>query len=187
MVCSRVEHKLREDKGERMKKTSIILLSAVALFALSGCGDAPKSSSEAKTYSKTSAEVYEQSCKKCHGDNAEGNVKKKGPALNDRQAGELELDLYDVKNGGTNQSSGTDHDIMEHNMQKLLAKGYDYDPKDMAEFLEKSFYKMPSKTAAPAAEEAPEAAPAPAETPAAEEAAAPAETPAPEATPAAAH
>ncbi len=187
-----------------MKKTSIILLSAVALFALSGCGDAPKSSSEAKTYSKTSAEVYEQSCKKCHGDNAEGNVKKKGPALNDRQAGELELDLYDVKNGGTNQSSGTDHDIMEHNMQKLLAKGYDYDPKDMAEFLEKSFYKMPSKTAAPAAEEAPAETPAAeapaAETPAAEEAPAPAAeatpaaaatpaaeaTPAPEATPAAA-
>jgi cytochrome c553 len=157
MVCFRVEHKLRQDKGKRMKKTSIVLLSAVALFALSGCGDAPKSSSEAKTYSKTPAEVYAQSCIKCHGKNAEGNVKKKGPALNDRQAGELELDLYDVKNGGTNQSSGTEHDIMEHNMQKLLAKGYDYDPKAMAEYLEKSFYKHEGKPAAPAAEASPAA------------------------------
>jgi|LGVD01.1.fsa_nt_gb cytochrome c553 len=156
-----------------MKKTNMIIVSAAALFALSGCGDAPESSSEAKTYSKTPAEVYEQSCKKCHGDNGEGNVKKKGPAMNDRQAEELELDLFDVKNGGLNQSSGTDHDVMEHNMQKLLAKGYDYDPKAMAIFLEKSFYKMPPKTAAPAAEEAP----------AAEATAAPAA----EATPAAAH
>ena len=144
-----------------MKKTGIVLLSAAALFALSGCGDAPKSSSEAKTYSKTPAEVYAQSCVKCHGKHGEGNTKKKAPALNDRQAGELELDLYDVKNGGTNQSSGTEHDIMEHNMQKLLAKGYDYDPKAMAEFLEKSFYKLPAKggsaEAAPAPEGEPEA------------------------------
>ncbi len=135
-----------------MKKTNMIILSAVALFALSGCSDAPESSSEAKIYSKTSAEVYEQSCKKCHGDNGEGNVKKKSPALNDRQAEELELDLYDVKNGGLNQSSGTEHDVMEHNMQKLLAKGYDYDPKSMSIFLEKSFYKLPSKTVAPVVE-----------------------------------
>jgi len=32
---------------------------------------------------------------------------------------------------------------MEHNMKKLLAKGYDYDPKAMSQFLEKSFYKKP--------------------------------------------
>ena len=127
----------------------MIILSAAALFALSGCGDAPESSSEAKTYSKTPAEVYAQSCIKCHGENGEGNVKKKAPALNDRQAEELELDLYDVKNGGLNQSSGTEHDVMEHNMQKLLAKGYDYDPKAMAQYLEKSFHKLPSKTAVP--------------------------------------
>ncbi len=132
-----------------MKKTNMIILSAAALFALSGCGDAPESSSEAKTYSKTPSEVYAQSCIKCHGENGEGNVKKKAPALNDRQAEELELDLYDVKNGGLNQSSGTEHDVMEHNMQKLLAKGYDYDPKAMAVFLEKSFHKLPSKTVAP--------------------------------------
>ena len=149
-----------------MKKTSIVLLSAVALFALNGCGDAPKSSPEAKTYSKTAGEVYTQSCYKCHGDNAEGLTEKKTPPMNDRQAGELELDLYDVKNDGINQSSGTEHDKMAHNMQKLLEKGYDYDPKAMAEYIEKNFYKMPPK-------EAPAAAPA-VEAPAAEETPAPA-------------
>jgi cytochrome c553 len=122
-----------------MKKINLTLISIATIFALSGCNDTP-SSPEAKIYTKTSAEVYQKSCIKCHGKNGEGNTKKKSPALNDRQAGELELDLYDVKNGGTNQSSGTDHDIMEHNMQKLMAKGYDYDPKAMAEYIEKSFY-----------------------------------------------
>jgi cytochrome c553 len=153
-----------------MKKTTIVLLAVATLFGLSGCGNDTPSSSAAKTYSKTPAEVYAQSCIKCHGKNAEGVVKKKGPALNDRQAGELELDLYDVKNGGTNQSSGTDHDIMEHNMQKLLDKGYDYDPKAMAEYIEKNFYKKENSKEAPAPAEAPatEETPAPAvETPAA--------------------
>ena len=137
-----------------MKKTTMVLLAVGTLFGLNGCGNDTPSSSSAKAYSKTPAEVYAQSCVKCHGKNAEGLTEKKAPALNDRQAGELELDLYDVKNGGTNQSSGTDHDIMEHNMQKLLDKGYDYDPKAMAEYIEKSFYKLPAKTA-PAAEETP--------------------------------
>jgi len=147
MVCSLVEHKRREDKGERMKKTSIVLLSAVALFALNGCGDAPKSSSEAKTYAKTAGEVYTQSCYKCHGDKAQGLTEKKTPPMNDRQAGELELDLYDVKNEGLTMSSGTEHDKMAHNMKKLLEKGYDYDPKAMAVYIEKNFYKMPPKEA----------------------------------------
>ena len=138
-----------------MKKTSFIVLSTVAIFGLSGCGNAPESSPEAKTYSKTPAEVYAESCIKCHGQNAEGNPAKKGPALNDRQAGELELDLYDVKNAGTNQSSGTEHDIMAHNMKKLAEKGFDYDPKAMAEYIEKSFYKKDVDAApAPESEEA---------------------------------
>jgi cytochrome c553 len=134
-----------------MKKTTMVLLATATLFGLSGCGNDTPSSSAEKTYGKTAQEVYQQSCKKCHGDNAEGITKKKAPALNDRQAGELELDLYDVKNGGTNQSSGTDHDIMEHNMQKLLDKGYDYDPKAMAEYIDKNFYKREEPKAASAA------------------------------------
>ncbi|MEA3417838.1 MAG: hypothetical protein U9Q90_00425 [Campylobacterota bacterium] len=164
-----------------MKKTNIVILSAAALLALSGCGNAPESSSEAKTYAKSPKEVWEGSCHKCHGENAEGNTKKKTPPMNDRQAGELELDLYDVKNDGLNQSSGTEHEKMAHNMKKLLEKGWDYDPKAMAVFIEKSFYKMDAPKAAEVPAEAPAEAPA-AETPAAE--AAPAETPAAEAAPA---
>ena len=123
-----------------MKKINLALISASAMLLFVGCGG-EGSAGDKITYSKSAKEVYETSCKKCHGDNGEGNVKKKAPALNDRQAGELELDLYDVKNGGLNQSSATEYDVMEHNMQKLIAKGYDYDPKAMAQFLEKSFYK----------------------------------------------
>lgn len=135
-----------------MKKTTVVLLSIATLFGLNGCGgnDTP-SSSVAKTYSKTAAEVYTQSCHKCHGENAEGLTEKKTPPMNDRQAGELELDLYDVKNDGINQSSGTEHDKMAHNMQKLMEKGFDYDPKAMALYIEKNFYKMPPKEA-PAAQ-----------------------------------
>jgi len=133
-----------------MKKLNLILLSVGAIFALTGCNDEP--TGEKITYAKSAQEVYDQSCKKCHGANGEGNTKKKAPALNDRQAGELELDLYDVKNGGTNQSSGTEHDIMEHNMKKLIDKGYNYDPKAMAEYIEKNFYK---KKATSATEESP--------------------------------
>jgi len=123
-----------------MKKKSIFIVASTVLF-LVGCSSTPDAGKK-KVYSKTPAEVYQQACKKCHGEHAEGNPKKKAPALNDRQAGELELDLYDVKNGGTNQSSGTEHEVMEHNMKKLLEKGYDYDPKAMAEYIEKNFYKF---------------------------------------------
>jgi len=137
-----------------MKKTTIVLLAVATLFGLNGCGTDTPSSSAPKTYDKTAAEVYTQSCYKCHGDKAEGLVEKKTPPMNDRQAGELELDLYDVKNDGINQSSGTEHDKMAHNMQKLLEKGYDYDPKEMAEYIEKNFYTMPAKEV-PAAAEAP--------------------------------
>lgn len=118
-----------------------ILATAFALFALVGCGDSGNTGGGEKvTYSKTAQEVYTQSCHKCHGEKAEGLTEKKTPAMNDRQAGELELDLYDVKNEGVNMSSGTEHDKMAHNMKKLLQKGYDYDPKEMAKYIEKNFY-----------------------------------------------
>lgn len=119
-----------------MTKTIItIALSAVAIFALTGCGD-KKAPTEVQTYKYTTVQVYEKSCIKCHGKNGEGNPDKKTPALNDRTPGEMAEDLYDVKNGGTGfGGGGTDHEIMEHNMQKLIDKGYDYDINSMAEFL----------------------------------------------------
>lgn len=116
-----------------IKTISTITLASIAFLALSACsGEKP---AEVKTYKYSTVEVYEKSCIKCHGKHGEGNPAKKTPALNDRTAGEMAQDLYDVKNGGANQSSGTDHEIMEHNMQKLVEKGYDYDVNSMAEFL----------------------------------------------------
>ncbi len=116
-----------------IKKISTITLAALAFLALTGCSQ--DKAPEVVTYKYTTVEVYEKSCIKCHGAYGEGNPLKKTPALNDRTAGEMAQDLYDVKNGGTNQSSGTDHEIMEHNMQKLVEKGYDYNVDSMAEFL----------------------------------------------------
>lgn len=127
-----------------MKKTNMMILAIATLFGLNGCGNAPESSSEAKTYSKTPKQVWEGSCHKCHGEKAQGLTEKKTPPMNDRQAGELELDLYDVKNEGISMSSGTEHDKMAHNMKKLTEKGFDYDPGAMAEFIEKNFYVRPA-------------------------------------------
>jgi len=116
-----------------IKQITAIALATSAFFLLTGCGEDKKV--ETKTYKYTTVQVYEKTCIKCHGAHGEGNPAKHTPALNDRTAGEMEEDLFDVKNGGTNQSSGTEHDIMEHNMQKLIEKGYDYDINSMAEFL----------------------------------------------------
>ena len=117
-----------------IKQISTIALTAVAFIALTACSG--EKAPEVKTYKYTTVQVYEKSCIKCHGKHGEGNPLKKTPALNDRSAGEMAQDLYDVKNGGTGgQSGGTDHEIMEHNMQKLIDKGYDYDVNSMAEFL----------------------------------------------------
>jgi small subunit ribosomal protein S2 len=62
-------------------------------------------------------------------------------------------------------------------MQKLLDKGYDYDPKAMAEYIEKNFYKREGaqKEEAPAEKTEAPAAEAPAEKTEAPAAEAPAE------------
>lgn len=87
----------------------------------------------------SNSEIYTKTCSKCHGLNAEGNPKKKGPALNEQTAHELELSLFELKSAGLNQSSGTEHEIMEHNMKKIIEKGMDYEPKSMAEYIFTSF------------------------------------------------
>ena len=125
-----------------MNRTSLILIATVtAVFTFTGCGQSGNDGGgEAITYKLTPKQVWEKKCHKCHGEKAEGRTDKKTPAMNDRQAGELELDLFDVKNEGTNQSSGTEHDKMAHNMKKLLEQGFNYDPTAMAKFIEKNFY-----------------------------------------------
>jgi cytochrome c553 len=144
MVCYQVERKRNREKKGRlidMKRTNLILMTAVATFTFVGCGQSGNDGGgEVITYKLTPKQVWEQKCHKCHGEKAEGLTKKKTPPMNDRQAGELELDLFDVKNEGISMSSGTDHDKMAHNMQKLLEQGFNYDPTAMAKFIEKNFY-----------------------------------------------
>lgn len=113
----------------QIKKT--VLLGFVTCFFALGAN------AEQMNYSN--AEIYTKMCSKCHGLNGEGNPAKKGPALNDQTAHELEISLYDLKRGGLNQSSGTDHEIMEHNMQKIIEKGMDYEPKLMGEYIYSTF------------------------------------------------
>ncbi len=119
-----------------MKKLFIsTLVSLFAVFILTGCGD-KEVKKEKVAYKYTTVQVYEQACIKCHGKHGEGNPEKKTPALNDRTPAEMAQDLYDVKNGGTGfGGGGTEHEVMEHNMNKLVEKGYDYDIDSMAEFL----------------------------------------------------
>ncbi|MBN2823913.1 MAG: c-type cytochrome [Campylobacterales bacterium] len=148
-----------------MKKLNLILLSVGAALALSGCGEIG-AEGQAITYEKTPADVYKTSCASCHGDKAQGDESKKAPALAQKQAGELELAIYNANN-----KAG---DIKEH-----IRKGV-FDAKAMAQYLEKEFFVLPPKEApAPVEEPTPvEETPVPTETPTATEAPAPTETPA---------
>lgn len=110
------------------KIVSLSFLSCLATSVLSA---------EEMKYSNL--EIYTNMCSKCHGEKAQGNPKKKAPALNDQTAHELEISLFDLKAGGLNQSSGSNHDIMAHNMKKIIKKGMNYNPKSMALFIFNSF------------------------------------------------
>ncbi|AXH08610.1 hypothetical protein CP960_09220 [Malaciobacter halophilus] len=89
----------------------------------------------------SSKEIYASMCSKCHGIKAEGNIKKEAPALNNIGLNELEISLYDLKGGASYQSSGTNHDIMQHNMKKIIQKGMDYNSKEMAKYIFFTFNK----------------------------------------------
>lgn len=122
-----------------MKKTTLSLLAVItALLFLNGCDN--KSKSAMVTYKYTPAEVYKATCSHCHGEKGEGMAEKKGPAFTKKTLQELEMELFDVKNGGLGQSTATEHDVMEHNMKKLAEKGYTYDPKAMAKYIFDSFH-----------------------------------------------
>ena len=120
-----------------MKKINIALSLGVALVILSGCGDKPKA--DVTKYKYTPAQVYAETCLHCHGPKGEGVAEKKGPSLTKQSIQELEMSLFDIKNGGLGQSTATEHDVMEHNMKKLAEKGYDYDIKMMATYLHNTF------------------------------------------------
>ena len=120
-----------------MKKIILALFAGTAVLFLSGCGDKPKA--EVVTYKYTPAEVYKATCSDCHGEKGEGMAEKKGPALNKKTLQELEMELFDVKNGGLGQSTATEHGVMEHNMKKLSEKGYTYDINAKAKDLFVSF------------------------------------------------
>ena len=85
--------------------------------------------SQAKEYSVS--DIYYQMCSKCHGMNAEGNPEKKGPSLNDMSQNELAYELFELVGNGS-QSSGSNHEVMEYNQQKIIKKGMTYHPDDMA-------------------------------------------------------
>lgn len=121
-----------------MKKINLALSFTVVLVVLSGCGDKPKS--DVVKYKYTPAQVYAETCLHCHGPKGEGVAEKKGPALTKQSVQELEMSLFDIKNGGLGgQSTATEHEVMEHNMKKLAEKGYDYDIKMMANYLHNTF------------------------------------------------
>jgi cytochrome c553 len=120
--------------------TRNLLLGTAAVLMVAGCSSAPQKPKEAKNYKYSPEQVYTASCAKCHGKNGEGVVEKKGPAVNDKSIAELKADMFDLKSGGLGgQSSGTQHEVMEHNMKKLIEKGYDYDIDAMANYIYNAF------------------------------------------------
>jgi mono/diheme cytochrome c family protein len=129
-----------------MKKTALLTLS-IALLMMSGCTETKQASKEVVIYQHTTDEVYKQMCVNCHGKMGEGvkeldkNGKPKGPALNNKELYELKLAITDIKNGGLNQSSGSDHEIMNHNYKAIKKKGMDYDTDEMANYLVDNFQK----------------------------------------------
>lgn len=130
-----------------MKKTTTIILGLSASLLMTGCSESAKQSEEVKSYAYSTEQVYTQMCVKCHGEQGEGiaklakNGKPKGPAINDQELYELKLSLTDIKNGGLNQSSGSDHEVMGHNAKAIVKKGMDYDSDAMAKYIYDNFHK----------------------------------------------
>jgi len=129
-----------------MKKTVLSIMAAALVVMISGCtDDNTQALKEKVTYTYTTSEVYQQMCANCHGQKAQGNAepnkhgKPKGPPLNTLKLYELKLALTDIKDGGLNQSSGTDHEVMGHNNKAIVKKGMDYDTDAMAEYIYNNF------------------------------------------------
>lgn len=130
-----------------MKKATTIIVGLSILLLITGCSESEKKSEEIKNYKYTTEQVYALMCANCHGIQGEGILeltkdgRQKGPAINTQELYELKLTLTDMKSGGLNQSSGTDHEIGEHNMKAILKKGMDYDADSMAEYIYDHFHR----------------------------------------------
>ncbi len=84
--------------------------------------------------------IYNQKCSSCHGLTAEGNPVKKGPALNHKSIGDLQITILDLQGElSINGNSSGDHYQMEHNIQTFAKEGYVIKPLEMSKFLYYSF------------------------------------------------
>ena len=130
-----------------MKTIATTILGLSALFLITGCsGGGEQKKQVVKTYKYSTAQVYTEMCVKCHGKQGEGvkelnkQGKPKGPAINDLDVHELTMAIIDIKGGMDSQSSGSDHEIMEHNYKAIVKKGMDYDTDTMANYIYNNFY-----------------------------------------------
>lgn len=107
-----------------MKSSSLVKVCALAAMVVTG----------AMSAETNQAKIYETQCVKCHGASGEGNPAKKGPAINNKSVGDLQIAIMDLQgnmsiNGG---SSGNNAD-MEHNLKVFEKKGYIISPTEMAD------------------------------------------------------
>lgn len=84
--------------------------------------------------------IYNNKCSECHGLTAEGNPVKKGPALNHKSIGDLQITILDLQGElSINGDSSGEHYKMEHNIKSFAKEGYVIKPLEMSKFLYYSF------------------------------------------------
>lgn len=88
----------------------------------------------------STADIFNKMCSKCHGNKAQGDTNKGGPALNTYTLNELETELISLQNDGF-QSSGSHSEQMSETLKKIEKKGMKYHPKDMALYIYYNFNK----------------------------------------------
>lgn len=93
------------------------------------------------------AVIYDTQCAKCHGAMAEGVPAKKGPALDNKSVGDMQVEIMDMQgdmsyNG--NSGSGSNPD-MEHNLEVFKSRGIIIEPLEMAQYIYNNFNKSAVK------------------------------------------
>lgn len=84
--------------------------------------------------------IYLEQCVKCHGTHGEGNPLKKGPAVNNKSVGDLQIAIMDLQGVlGINGGSSGENVNMEHNIKVFEKKGYIIDAGGMAKYMYNSF------------------------------------------------